>query len=61
MAFFYNIQKMQQLDLFGMPIEPVSAPAKKTIAPKAKPVQEQMPEPEHRPPWLRPATFRWYA
>ncbi len=46
MAYFYAMQKMQQLDLFGMPIEPVSAPAKKTIAPKAKPVQEQMPEPE---------------
>lgn len=46
MAYFYAMQKMQQLDLFGMPVEPVSAPVKKTTAPKAKPVQEQMPEPE---------------
>lgn len=46
MAYFYAMQKMQQLDLFGMPVEPVSAPAKKTTAPKPKPVQEQMPEPE---------------
>ncbi len=40
MTYFYTMQKMQQLDLFGMPVEPVSAPAKKTAAPKAKPVQE---------------------
>jgi DNA-binding transcriptional MerR regulator len=40
------MQKMQQLDLFGMPVEPVSAPVKKTTASKTKPVQEQMPEPE---------------
>lgn len=46
MAYFYAMQKMQQLDLFGMPVEPVSTPAKKTTAPKAKPIQEQMPEPE---------------
>lgn len=29
MAYFYTMQKMQQLDLFGMPVEPASAPAKK--------------------------------
>lgn len=46
MAYFYTMQKMQQLDLFGMPVEPVSTPAKKTTAPKARPIQEQMPEPE---------------
>ena len=46
MAYFYAMQKMQQLDLFGMPVEPESTPTKKTTAPKAKPVQEQMPEPE---------------
>lgn len=46
MAYFYAMQKMQQLDLFGMPVEPVSTPAKKTTAPKARPIQEQMPEPE---------------
>jgi len=45
MTYFYTMQKMQQLDLFGMPVEPVSTPTKKTTAPKAKPVQEQMPEP----------------
>ncbi|BFG70879.1 hypothetical protein KACHI17_17600 [Sediminibacterium sp. KACHI17] len=45
MAYFYAMQKMQQLDLFGMPVEPVSTPTKKTTAPKAKPVQEQQPEP----------------
>lgn len=46
MAYFYAMQKMQQLDLFGMPVEPVSTPAKKTTASKPKPVQEKMPEPE---------------
>jgi DNA-binding transcriptional MerR regulator len=46
MAYFYAMQKMQQLDLFGMPVEPVSTPAKKTTAPKARPIQELMPEPE---------------
>jgi DNA-binding transcriptional MerR regulator len=46
MAYFYTMQKMQQLDLFGMPVEPASAPAKKTVAPKAKPVQEVVPEPQ---------------
>ncbi len=46
MAYFYTMQKMQQLDLFGMPVEPVSAPAKKTVAPKAKPVQEVVSEPQ---------------
>lgn len=47
MTYFYAMQKMQQLDLFGMPVEPVSTPTKKTTATKAKPVQEQMPEPVH--------------
>jgi DNA-binding transcriptional MerR regulator len=46
MAYFYTMQKMQQLDLFGMPVEPASAPAKKTVAPKAKPVQEVVSEPQ---------------
>lgn len=46
MTYFYTMQKMQQLDLFGMPVEPVSAPAKKTAAPKAKPIQEIVSEPQ---------------
>jgi len=46
MAYFYTMQKMQQLDLFGMPVEPVSTPAKKTAAPKVKPIQEVVSDPE---------------
>ena len=46
MAYFYTMQKMQQLDLFGMPVEQASAPAKKAVAPKAKPVQEVVSEPQ---------------
>lgn len=42
MAYFYTMQKMQQLDLFGMPVEQASAPTKKTV----KPVQEVISEPE---------------
>lgn len=37
MHYFYTMQKpLQQLDLFGMPIEPVSAPAKKKPVVKEK-------------------------
>jgi DNA-binding transcriptional MerR regulator len=40
MHYFYAMQKpLQQLDLFGMPVEPVSAPAKKKPVVKEKPAE----------------------
>lgn len=56
MYYFYTMQKpLQQLDLFGMPVEPVSPPAKKKPVVKEKTVEtlpvvvETAPEPEPLP------------
>lgn len=54
MHYFYAMQKnLQQLDLFGMPVEPVIPPAKKKAVVKERPApsveQENIPEPEPTP------------
>lgn len=49
MAYFYAMQKPQQLDLFGMPVEPVSSPAKRTAAAKEKTVPIAAPLIENKP------------
>lgn len=52
MTYFYT---MQQLDLFGMPVQPVATPAKKTAAAKEKPVPLTTPVIEPTPVVAEPA------